>query len=125
MRIYYQIPITGTEDVNLATLAQKFQPPEACEESFWSLDRLVREDIRAKFRVAFEEMLHCGVKPQMSRISNIICDQSIGNVRISGFRRGWPIRDKLQWSDTRYVAYALANRPDKRDWRSHPEEWEL
>lgn len=44
---------------------------------------------------------------------------------ISGFRRGWPIRDKIQWSDTRYVAYMLAKRPDERDWRSRPEKWEL
>lgn len=45
--------------------------------------------------------------------------------RLSGFRRGWPILDKLQWSDTRYVAYRLAKRPDERDWRSRPEKWEL
>lgn len=178
MRIYYQIPIAGTEDADLTTLAQQIQPHEVCgeleafrllmsqgcssvprflgycektqgehdlvpggyvkylvwekvpgepltEEFFWSLDPLVRDDIRAKFRVAFEEMLRCGVKPQESRISKIIYDQSTGNVRISGFRRGWPIRDKLQWSDTRYVAYMLAKRPDERDWRSRPEEWEL
>ncbi|KAJ5287365.1 hypothetical protein N7478_003051 [Penicillium angulare] len=178
MRIYYQIPITGTEDANLATLAQQIQPHEVCgeleafrllmsqgcssvphflgycektqgeydlvpggyvkylvwekvpgepltEEFFWSLDPLVREDIRAKFRVAFEEMLRCGVKPQQSRISKIIYDQPTGNVHISGFRRGWPIRDKIQWSDTRYVAYMLAKRPDERDWRSRLEKWEL
>ncbi|KAF3029126.1 hypothetical protein E8E15_011099 [Penicillium rubens] len=178
MRIYYQIPISGTEDADLATLAQQIQPPEVCgeleafrllmsqgcssvprflgycektqgehdlvpggyikylvwekvpgepltEEYFWSLDPLVREDVRAKFRVAFEEMLRCGVKPQLPRISKIIYDQATGNVRISGFRRGWPILDKLQWSDTRYVAYRLAKRPDERDWRSRPEKWEL
>lgn len=109
MRIYYQIPITGTEDADLATLAQQIQPPRVCgeleafkllmsqgcssvprflgysekvqgehdlvpggfikhlvwekvpgesltEEFFWSLDPLVREDIRAKFRVAFESV---------------------------------------------------------------------
>jgi hypothetical protein len=109
MRIYYQIPITGTEDADLATLAQQIQPPEVCgeleafrqlmsqgcssvprflgycektqgehdlvpggyvkylvwekvpgdsltEEFFWSLDPLVREDIRAKFRVAYESV---------------------------------------------------------------------
>ena len=38
---------------------------------------------------------------------------------------GWPIRGKLEWSDTRYVAYTLAKRPDERDWRSYPEKWEL
>lgn len=111
MRIYYQIPVSGTEDADLglATLAQQIQQPheEVCgeletfrllmsqgctsvprflgycqqaqgehdlvpggyvkyivwekvpgepltEEYFWSLDPLVREDIRAKFRVAFE-----------------------------------------------------------------------
>ncbi|KAJ5549854.1 hypothetical protein N7535_002203 [Penicillium sp. DV-2018c] len=32
MRIYYQIPITGTEDADLATLAQQIQPPEVCGE---------------------------------------------------------------------------------------------
>ncbi|KAJ5426926.1 hypothetical protein N7465_001996 [Penicillium sp. CMV-2018d] len=178
MRIYYQIPITGTEDADLATLAQQIQPPEVCgelesfkllmsqgctsvprflgycekkqgehdlvpggyvkylvwekvpgesltEEFFWSLSPPVREDIRVKFRLAFEEMLRCGVKPEDSRISKIIYDQPTGNVRISGLRRGWPIRDKLQWSDTRYVAYALARRPNERDWREHPEKWEV
>lgn len=32
MRMYYQIPITGTEDADLATLAQQIQPPEVCGE---------------------------------------------------------------------------------------------
>lgn len=32
MRIYYQIPITGTEDADLATLTQQIQPPEVCGE---------------------------------------------------------------------------------------------
>ncbi|OQD68291.1 hypothetical protein PENPOL_c003G08242 [Penicillium polonicum] len=128
MRIYHQIPITGTEDADLATLAQQIQPPEVCgelesfkllmsqgfpggyvkyliwekvpgesltEEFFWSLSPPVREDIRVKFRLAFEEMLRCGVKPEDPRISKIIYDQPTGNVRISGLRRGWPIRDKL------------------------------
>jgi hypothetical protein len=107
MRIYYQIPITGTEDADLATLAQQIRPPKVCgereafrllmsqgcsavprflgydestqeehdlvpggyikylvwenvpgesltEEFFWSLDLPTRDDIRAKFRVAFE-----------------------------------------------------------------------
>ncbi|KAJ6160247.1 hypothetical protein N7497_004784 [Penicillium chrysogenum] len=111
MRIYYQIPISGTEDADLATLAQQIQPPE--RNFSWSLDPLVREDVRAKFRVAFEEMLRCGVKPQLPRISKIIYDQATGNVRLSGFRRGWPILDKLQWSDTRYVAYRLASDPTR------------
>ncbi|KOS36270.1 hypothetical protein ACN38_g13002 [Penicillium nordicum] len=176
MRIYHQIPITGTEDADLATLAQQIQPPEVCgeleafrllmsqgcssvprfygycekqqgehdlvprgfvkyvvwekvpgepltEEFFWSLDPGTREDIRVHFRAAFEEMLRCGVKPQMSRISKIIYDQSTGNVRISGFRRGWPIRDKLEWSDTRYVEYRLAKRHHDRDWPSDPRKW--
>ncbi|OQE91186.1 hypothetical protein PENNAL_c0010G00260 [Penicillium nalgiovense] len=170
------IPITGTEDADLATLAQQIQPPEVCgeleafrllmsqgcssvprfygycekqqgehdlvpggfvkyvvwekvpgepltEEFFWSLDPGTREDIRVHFRAAFEEMLRCGVKPQMSRISKIIYDQSTGNVRISGFRRGWPIRDKLEWSDTRYVEYRLAKRHHDRDWPSDPRKW--
>ncbi|CEJ60161.1 hypothetical protein PMG11_08746 [Penicillium brasilianum] len=178
MRIYYQIPITGTEDANLDTLAQQIQPNQVCgeleafrqlmsqgcssvprllgyckrtqgehelvpggfakylvwekvpgepltEESFWSLDTRVREDIRAKFRVAFEEMLRCGVKPQQPGISKIIYDQPTGNVRISRLRRGWPIREKLEWRDTFYVTYTLAKRPDERDWRSHPDKWEL
>ncbi|OKP07416.1 hypothetical protein PENSUB_6005 [Penicillium subrubescens] len=109
MRIYYQIPITGTEDADLATLVQQIRPPEVCgereafrllmsqkcsavprflgydestqgehdlvpggyikylvwekvpgesltEEFFWSLDLPTRDDIRAKFRVAFESV---------------------------------------------------------------------
>lgn len=88
-------------------------------------------------------MLRCGVKPQVSRISKIIYDQFTGNVyakgstlsilgifndessRLSGFRRGWPIRDQLEWLDTHYVAHGLAKQPDERDWRSYPEKWEL
>ncbi|KAJ5368205.1 uncharacterized protein N7496_007965 [Penicillium cataractarum] len=183
MRIYYQIPITGTEDADLATLAQQIQPPEVCgeleafkqlmsqgcssdlvpggyikylvwekvpgealtEEFFWSLDLSTRDDIRSNFRVAFESgdaALRCKTT-QESRISKIIYDQSTGNVyvkdsslhtlgiftnefsRISGFRRGWPIRDPLEWSDTRYVAYTLAKPPNKKDWRSRRDEWEL
>ncbi|KNG82809.1 hypothetical protein ANOM_009255 [Aspergillus nomiae NRRL 13137] len=117
------------------------------EEFFWSLDRSTRDDIRARFRVAYEEILRCRVVPQMSRISKIIYDQTTGNVcvkgstnagkimlgrfannfsRISGFRMGWPIRSKFQWSDTRYMAYGLAKRPEEDwNWRQHPENWEL
>ncbi|OKO94529.1 hypothetical protein PENSUB_11796 [Penicillium subrubescens] len=152
MRVYYQIPITGTEHAPPATRTQQVQPDEVCgeieafkllmsqgccsvprllgycekkqgehdlvpggyvkyivwekvpgepltEDFFWSLDPHKRKDIRAKFRDAFD--------------------------RISGFRRGWPIRDKLPWSDTHYVAYMLANPPDKSDWPTRPGEWEL
>jgi hypothetical protein len=109
MRMYYQIPITGTEDADLTTLSQQIQPHEVCgeleafkqlmsrgcssvprflgycekmqgeyglvpggyvkylvwekvpgepltEEFFWSLGPLVREEIRAKFRVAYESV---------------------------------------------------------------------
>ena len=155
MRIYYQVPVSGTEDANLATLAQQVQPHEVCgeletfrllmgqgynsaprflgycqkvqgeqdlvpggdakyiiwekvpgepltEEHFWSLDPRVRQDIRVKVRVAFEsvyrpkmadrqtanainrEMLCCGVKPQVSRISKIIHDQFTGDVYVKG-----------------------------------------
>jgi hypothetical protein len=47
--------------------------------------------------------------------------------RISGFQRGWPILDKLEfeWSDTLYVAYDLAKPPeDGLDWSQHPKIWE-
>lgn len=107
MRIYYQIPVTGTEYANLATRAQQGSPGKVCgeyeafkvlmrqgcsvvprflgyderkqgqndlvpngfikyvvwekvpgesltEEFFWSLDRPTRDDIRAKFRAAYE-----------------------------------------------------------------------
>lgn len=110
MRIYYQIPIAGTEYANPATRTQQSGgPPEICgereafkllmsqgctavprflgydekmqkgddlvpggyikyvvwkkfpgesltEEFFWSLDRPTRDDIRAKFRVAYESV---------------------------------------------------------------------
>ncbi|KAJ9193063.1 hypothetical protein DTO164E3_8028 [Paecilomyces variotii] len=178
MRIYYQIPYTGTEDADLATLAQQVKPPQprgeleafrllmrqGCssvprflgycrrtqeehelvpggfveylvwqkvpgepltQEYFWSLDPHVREDIRAKFRVAFEEMLRCGVKPQSSRTSKIIYDKSTGNVRISGFRGVWPSVGKLQWSDNLYVAYGLARPRENGEWRDLPEKWEF
>ncbi|KAB8263302.1 hypothetical protein BDV32DRAFT_119159 [Aspergillus pseudonomiae] len=184
MRIYHQIPITGTEWANPDTRAQqagkdpagldkicgereafKLLMRQGCnsvprflgydekiqaenelipggytkylvwekvpgesltEEFFWSLDRSTRDDIRAKFRVAYEEILRCRVVPQMSRISKIIYDQTTGNVRISDFRMGWPIRSKFQWSDTRYMAYGLAKRPEEDwNWRQHPENWEL
>ncbi|KAJ5861475.1 uncharacterized protein N7529_008785 [Penicillium soppii] len=178
MRMYYQIPITGTEDADLTTLSQQIQPHEVCgeleafkqlmsrgcssvprflgycekmqgeyglvpggyvkylvwekvpgepltEEFFWSLGPLVREEIRAKFRVAYEEMLRCGIQPEQPRISKIIYDQSTGKVRISGFRMGWPICDTIQWSDTLYISYALAKPRDDRNWRSRLKDWEL
>ncbi|CEJ58336.1 hypothetical protein PMG11_06995 [Penicillium brasilianum] len=177
MRIYYQIPITGTEFANLATRAQQGRPGRICgehetfqvlmrqgcsvvprflgydekmqgqsdlvpggfiqyvvwekvpgesltEELFWSLDRPTRDDIRAKFRAAYEELLRYDVAPQLSRISKIIYDHSTGDIRISGFQRGWPILDKEQWSDTLYVAYDLAEPPEEDlDWSQHPENW--
>lgn len=107
MRIYYQIPVTGTEYANLATRAQQGHPGRVCgeheafkvlmrqgcsvvprflgydermqgqtdlvpggfikyvvwekvpgksltQEFFWSLDRPLRDNIRAKFRAAYE-----------------------------------------------------------------------
>lgn len=105
MRIYYQIPIDGTEDADIDTLAQQAVPPEVCGELesfkllkgcpavprflghaertqgehdlvpggyiqyivwekvpgkpltgefFWSLDRQTRDEIRSKFRIAYE-----------------------------------------------------------------------
>jgi hypothetical protein len=107
MRVYYQIPITGTEYSRPDIRAQQVGPPKICgereafkllmrqgcsavprflgygettqeredpvpggfvrylawekvpgesltEEFFWSLDRSKRDDIRAKFRLAFE-----------------------------------------------------------------------
>lgn len=107
MRLYQQIPITGTEDADNDTLARQAVPPGVCgelecfkllqsggcsavprflghaesiqgehdlvpggyvrylvwekvpgepltEESFWSLDDTVRQDIRSKFRDAFK-----------------------------------------------------------------------
>ncbi|KAJ9300806.1 hypothetical protein DTO271G3_1970 [Paecilomyces variotii] len=154
MRIYYQIPYTGTEDADLATLAQQVKRPQPRGEleafrllmrqgcssvpRFLGYCRRTKEghelvpgsfveylDIRAKFRVAFEEMLRCGVKPQSSRTSKIIYDKSTGNVRISGFRGVWPIVGKLQWSDNLYVAYGLARRREKGEWRDLPEKWEF
>ncbi|KAI2791881.1 hypothetical protein POX_c04761 [Penicillium oxalicum] len=177
MRVYYQIPIIGTEDADVTTLAEQVQPPEVCgeheafklltrrgcssvprfygycerkqgesdlvpggyikfivwekvpgesltREYFWSLDPTAREEIRVRFRAAYEDVLRCGVKPQMCGISKIIYCKKSGNIRISGFRRGWPILDKLEWSDTRYVEYGLARPHDDRDWASHPEKWE-
>jgi hypothetical protein len=109
MRIYYQIPITGTADADLATLAQQIRPPGVCgereafrllmnqgcsavprflgsaeskqgenhdvpggwikylvwekipgesltEEFFWSLKPSERDDIRKKFRAAYESV---------------------------------------------------------------------
>lgn len=39
---------------------------------------------------------------------------------------GWPIRDKFQWTDTLYIAFELAKKPeDDLKWRQHPENWEL
>lgn len=32
MQVYYQIPVSGTEDTNLATLTQQIQPQEVCGE---------------------------------------------------------------------------------------------
>jgi hypothetical protein len=87
------------------------------------------------------EILRCRVVPQIPAISKIIYDQSTGNMYvnasinsrrftnnlsyISGFRMGWPILDNFQWSDTLYISYGLAKRPEgDRKWRLHPENWE-
>ncbi|GIJ90632.1 hypothetical protein Asppvi_009593 [Aspergillus pseudoviridinutans] len=68
------------------------------EEFFWGLDDAAREDIRSKFRAAYN--------------------------RISGFRRGWPIIDRLEWSEACYVEYGLAKPSKETDWYLHPEKWE-
>jgi hypothetical protein len=44
--------------------------------------------------------------------------------RISGFRRGWPIIDELEWSEARYVEYGLAKPSKETDWYLDPEKWE-
>ncbi|KAJ5162052.1 hypothetical protein N7492_007444 [Penicillium capsulatum] len=81
------------------------------EEFFWGLDITARKDIRAKFRDAYE-------------ISKIIFDQSTGNLHISGFRMGWPIINKLEWSEARYVEFELAEPSEEEDWYLHPENWQ-
>ncbi|KAJ5912150.1 uncharacterized protein N7473_001453 [Penicillium subrubescens] len=180
MRIYYQIPVTGTED-DLAKLAQQVIEPKVCsereafkqlmaqdctavphylgyqephdlvpggyidylvwekvpgesltEEFFWSLDGQTRDDIRAKFRAAFEDIMRCGVESYPPRISKVIYDQSTGDVstdkssRISGFRQGWPVIDELKWSDDLYVLYGLAMSPKEQwGWYDHPKNWTI
>ncbi|GFG14241.1 hypothetical protein IFM5058_06851 [Aspergillus udagawae] len=164
MRIYQQIPITGTEDADHDTLARQAVPPGVCgelesfkllqsgrcsavprffghaestqgdnglvpggyirylvwekvpgepltKEFFWALDDNARKDIRLKFRAAYE-------------ISKIIFDQSTGNLHISGFRRGWPIISRLEWSEARYAEFGLAKPNRERDWYLHPEKWQ-
>ncbi|GIK07329.1 hypothetical protein Aspvir_002991 [Aspergillus viridinutans] len=151
MRIYQQIPITGTEDADNDTLARQAVPPGVCgeleafkllqrggcsavprflghaegiqgehdllpggyvrylvwekvpgepltEEFFWGLDDTARNDIRCKFRAAYN--------------------------RISGFRRGWPVIELPEWSEARYVEYGLAKPSKETDWYLHPEKWE-
>ncbi|GFF47753.1 hypothetical protein IFM51744_06649 [Aspergillus udagawae] len=177
MRIYQQIPITGTEDADHDTLARQAVPPGVCgelesfkllqsgrcsavprffghaestqgdnglvpggyirylvwekvpgepltKEFFWALDDNARKDIRLKFRAAYEQLLACGVAPGQSRISKIIFDQSTGNLHISGFRRGWPIISRLEWSEARYAEFGLAKPNRERDWYLHPEKWQ-
>ncbi|KAJ5368366.1 uncharacterized protein N7496_008126 [Penicillium cataractarum] len=53
--------------------------------------------------------------PELGAISKIIYDQSTGNIHISGFQMGWPFLDPLEWSDTCFVQYRLAKRPNKMD----------
>ncbi|KAF3392716.1 hypothetical protein F1880_008782 [Penicillium rolfsii] len=94
------------------------------KKSFWSLDRPLRDHVRAKFRAAYKKLLDCGVAPQLGRISKIIYDHLTGDIRISGFQRGWPILDKLEWSDTLYFRYGLAEPVvEDLDWSQHPENW--
>ncbi|KAJ5513455.1 hypothetical protein N7463_003007 [Penicillium fimorum] len=128
MRIYQQIPITGTEDADHDTLARQAVAPGVCgelesfkmlqnggyivwdkvpgelltKEFFWALDITARKDIRAKFRDAYE-------------ISKIIFDQSTGNLYISGFRMGWLIIGKIEWSEARYVEFELAEPSEEGD----------
>ncbi|KAI2786123.1 hypothetical protein POX_h09891 [Penicillium oxalicum] len=177
LRMYYQIPIIGTEDADLATLTEQIRPrkvPGECEayrrmmsrecrsvprfygysqnqqeghdyvpgglieylawekvpgeplteDLFWSLDRRTRDDIRGRFRAAYEEVIQCEVEPDTASISKIIYNQSTGDVYISGFRGAWPVRDELNWSDTFYVLYGLAKPHDDRHWPSCPGKWE-
>jgi hypothetical protein len=35
---------------------------------------------------------------------------------ISGFRRGWPIISKLEWSEARYVEFGLEKPSRERDY---------
>jgi hypothetical protein len=177
MRIYQQIPITGTEDADNDTLARQAVPPGVCgelecfkllqsggcsaaprflgyaeriqgehellpggyvrylvwekvpgepmtEEFFWGLDDAGRNGIRSNFRAAYKQLLSCGAEPGEARISMLIFDQSTGNLRISGFRGGWPILSNLEWSKARYVEFGLAKPSKETDWYLHPEKWE-
>ncbi|KAG2006430.1 hypothetical protein GB937_008718 [Aspergillus fischeri] len=89
-------------------------------EFFWGLDDAGRNDIRSKFRAAY----NCGAEPGEARMSMLIFDQSTGNLRISGFRSGWPILSKPEWSKARYVEFGLAKPSKETDWYLHPEKWE-
>lgn len=43
---------------------------------------------------------------------------------ISGFRMGWPIIGKIEWSEARYVEFELAEPSEEGDWYLHPEKWQ-
>ncbi|OQE96409.1 hypothetical protein PENNAL_c0001G01094 [Penicillium nalgiovense] len=94
------------------------------KEFFWSLNRSARDELRSKFRAAYEQVISCGTKPGRSRISKIIFDRPTGNLYISGFRRGWPILDELQWTESCYVRFGLAKPSKSLEWYLHPEQWE-
>ncbi|PKX91069.1 uncharacterized protein P174DRAFT_463218 [Aspergillus novofumigatus IBT 16806] len=48
------------------------------EEFFWDLEDAGRNDIRSKFRAAY----NCGVEPGQSRMSKLIFDQSTGKLYV-------------------------------------------
>ncbi|OQE15800.1 hypothetical protein PENFLA_c030G02982 [Penicillium flavigenum] len=93
-------------------------------ESFWGLNLSARDEIRSKFRAAYEQVISCGTRPGRSRISKIIFDRVTGNLYLSGFRGAWPILDEIKWTESCYVHFGLAKRSKGPEWYLHPEQWE-
>ncbi|KAJ5582358.1 hypothetical protein N7535_000978 [Penicillium sp. DV-2018c] len=111
-------------------------------DQFWKPESArLREAVRTKFRDVWEyvykilfsvlkvkltnlrELKRHGWRPRLPRLSNIIYDESTGDMHIAGFRDPVRFDPGEQFSDLTFVLWGLALPPRNSSWEEDPTQW--
>ncbi|KAB8276888.1 hypothetical protein BDV30DRAFT_205537 [Aspergillus minisclerotigenes] len=98
---------------------------------FWAFEDTVRERIRQAFRVAWEDCVKSGVVPVLQNIEHVFWNEAANKAYLIGFRMSEKARIQDVWRDTRWIAWGMAECPDKYRWykekNPHPDKskWKL
>ncbi|KAJ5364758.1 uncharacterized protein N7496_010471 [Penicillium cataractarum] len=152
MRVYYQIPTSGTEWSPSKVRATQVVPPIKLAELV-AFKALIEQEctvipkllgyqdgkqlgdgiipVGFTTRIVWKKV--AGVPLSQSYFWNLdqfqrqLIREEFRRVyeRISGVRMAVPVDSRRKWTDTSYVTYMLAKAPRRTDWYEHEEEWEF